>query len=267
MDLKLNSKTAFISGSYRGTGRAIAQTLAREGVQVLIHGFETGQAEPVAQELCDAGMSAGAVTGDLMSDEGADDLLAQAKAAYGGVDILVNNYGTAEAGSWKKSGASDWVAAYEKNVLSAVRLSQRMLPYMKENGWGRIIHLGTIGSTQPAARMPHYYAAKGALATLNVSLAKELANTGITVNLVSPGLIRTAEVEASFRALAEKKGWGEDWSEIARKGMEKFGSSLTGGMPDPQEIADAVAFLASPLAANITATNMRIDGGATALVT
>ena len=118
-------------------------------------------------------------------------------------------YGTAKPGKWASSGTDDWLDMYQQNVLSAARLSKLVIGNMKARGWGRIIQLGTIGSHQPNNIMPHYYAAKGALATMGVSLAKELSNTGITVNTVSPGLIRTAEVEAAYMAKAARLGWGD----------------------------------------------------------
>ena len=118
----------------------------------------------------------------------------------------MNNYGTAAGGTWESAGEAQWLDMYQKNVLSAQRMIQGLLSGMREAGWGRIINLGTVGSTRPNRRMPHYYAAKAALANLTVSLAKEVAGAGITVNLVSPGLILTPEVEASYLERGRKNG-------------------------------------------------------------
>lgn len=266
MDLQLKGKSALVTGANRGTGRVIAQTLAAEGARVVVHGFELADAEAVVDEIRKAGGEAHAVAGDLMSDAGAASVHADAVKAVGPVDILVNNYGTADAGTWTKSETADWIDAYEKNVLSAVRLTRAVTGEMKARGWGRIIMLGTIGSTEPAARMPAYYASKGALATMTISLAKDLSGTGITVNIVSPGLIRTPEVEERFIAQGKAKGWGTTWDEVEPHVLKNFMSNLTGKVTLRQEVADLVAFVASPRAGAMMAMNLRIDGGTTALV-
>ena len=257
MDLELSGRTALVTGSYRGTGLIIARHLAREGARVFVHGLAPGQAEEAVAELA----LGEPVTGDVTTDKGADAVVDAVTSALADkpVDILVNNYGTADAGSWQESGTDDWLDSYQKNVLSAQRMIRGFLPPMRDHGWGRIINLGTVGSTRPNSRMPHYYAAKGALATMTISLAKEVAGSGVRVNLVSPGLILTPEVEAAYTERGQRKGWGTTWDEIEPRVAQDI---PIGRIVRREEVADLVTFLASPLADGIHGQNIRVDGGA-----
>lgn len=259
MDLGLSGKTALVTGSHRGTGAIIAARLLDEGATVLVHGFTQAEAD----RSCETIGGGIAVHGDIATNAGTDVLLANCASAPP-IDILINNYGIAGAGRWDDTDEAAWLDMYQRNVLSAQRLIQRLLPTMRVRGWGRVINLGTVGSTRPAARMPHYYASKGALATLTISLAKEVAGTGITVNLVSPGLIHTAEVEASYLAQGRRNGWGETWAEIEPRVAADI---PIGRIVEREEVADLVAFLASPRADAIHGQNIRIDGGALGVLT
>jgi NAD(P)-dependent dehydrogenase (short-subunit alcohol dehydrogenase family) len=154
---------------------------------------------------------------------------------------------------------------YQQNVLSAVRMIDRFVPGMRERRWGRVIQVATIGAIRPNKRMPHYYASKAAMANLTASLVKELAGTGVTVNTLSPGLIHTPEVEANFRALAQRRGWGDDWTEIEARGVELLMPNPCGRMARREEVADLVAFIASERAGYLNGAHLRIDGGATDL--
>ena len=262
MDLGLRGRVALVSGSHRGTGAGIAEALSREGMAVVVHGFELAAAEAVRDRLAAAGGTAAAVAGSLTDDEGAAQVVADALGHFGRVDVLVNNYGVAEGGDWSTASPDDWVDIYQKNVLSGVRLVQGLVPAMRERGWGRVIWLGTIGGLRPRARMPHYYASKAALPNVALSLAKDLGGSGVTVNLVSPGLIATDEVREFVRRRAEKKGWGDDWDEIQRHALREMTGSASGRIVEVDEVADLVAFLASDRAASINGTQIRIDGGA-----
>jgi 3-oxoacyl-[acyl-carrier protein] reductase len=148
--------------------------------------------------------------------------------------------------------------AYQKNVLSAQRLITGMLPKMAEMPWARIINLGTVGSTSPNARMPGYYAAKGALANMTIGLAKEVAGTNIRVNLVSPGMIHTPEVEQNYMRMAAEKDWGDTWEEVEAHVAKDIPIRR---ISRREEVAGLVAFLCSPMADAIHGQNIRIDGG------
>jgi 3-oxoacyl-[acyl-carrier protein] reductase len=262
VNLGLDARRVLVTGSYRGTGEATARAFAAEGATVFVHGFEAGQAEPVAESIAAAGGSATAVTGDVMNDSGADAVAAA--IGDGGVDVLVNNYGFAAGGHWLEDHAASWTEMYNRNVLTGVRMAQRLVPKMRARGWGRVVFVGTVGSVRPRAVMAGYYAAKTALPSVVLSLAKELAGTGITVNCVSPGILRTAEIESHYLARAAKKGWGDDWAEIERLAVAEVFSA---GSPATRlgltsEVAATIVFLASEQAAYINAVDLRVDGGA-----
>ncbi len=270
MDLQLNGKTALVTGAHRGTGHIIAHHLAAEGARVVLHGFTPEQAQAAVATLRDNATSAGTtvdvhpIAGDINTDAGAQSVLAALDAdATMQPDILVNNYGTADRGNWDDANTEAWLDAYQKNVLSAQRLIRGLLPGMRQRDFGRIINLGTVGSTRPNAIMPHYYAAKGALATLTVGLAKEVAGTGIRVNLVSPGLILTPEVETAYLARGKAKGWGDTWEEVEPHVAKDI---PIGRIVRREEVADLVCFLASPKADALHSQNIRIDGGALDIV-
>jgi 3-oxoacyl-[acyl-carrier protein] reductase len=257
MNLELNGKRILITGSYRGTGAGLARVVAREGAAVWVHGFERDPAEAVAQSIREEGHEAHAVAGDIRTDEGARDVV----DGVGEIDVLVNNYGVAEGGTWE-SPTEDWIDIYQKNVLSGVRLVQALTPGMRERGWGRVIFLSTVGYVRPNSRMPHYYASKTALINMTVSLAKQLAHTGITVNCVSPGIIATEEIREMMRRRAEKNGEPTDWPSLEKK-IARGGdmANPAGIVGDPEDIGHLIAFLASDKARYINAANLRIDGG------
>ncbi|MEM7078801.1 MAG: SDR family oxidoreductase [Pseudomonadota bacterium] len=257
MDLQLKNRTALVTGSYRGTGLIIAQALLAEGANVLVHGLSPGQAEDAVGQL-GGGIP---VTGDITRDDGAQGLVAQCRTHD--VDLLINNYGTASPGNWQDSDAEAWIEDYQKNVLSAQRMVRAFLPGMQSRRFGRIINLGTVGSTRPNSRMPGYYSAKGALATMTVSLAKEVGDSGVRVNLVSPGMILTPEVEAGYMARAAKHGWGDTWEEVEPHVAKDIPIKR---IARREEVAAMVVFLCAPQAAAIHGQNIRIDGGAVDIV-
>jgi 3-oxoacyl-[acyl-carrier protein] reductase len=263
MKVDVDNKVTLVTGSNRNTGEIIAQTLAHSGARVVFHANECDGSAAIAAEAAGTGLS---VEGDIANQEGCGAVLQQLEAQGLAVEILVNNYGTASFARWDTVREEEWLDMYQKNVLSVARLVQALVPSMKDKGWGRIVNLGTVGSHRPGKIMPHYYAAKGALANMGVSLAQDLSNTGITVNTVSPGLIHTPDLEASYRARARKKGMPDDWESVLKNIVEEDFPNPCGRLATRQEVADLVLFLCSNQASFINGQNIRIDGGAIAYV-
>lgn len=257
MNLELAGKSALVTGAHRGTGTIIAHQLAAEGARVWLHGFTASEAETAARTIDNAYP----VSGDITTDAGAAEVINAVKIHP--PSILVNNYGTTVKGDWETLDTQTWLDAYQKNLLSAQRLIQGLVPNMRKSGWGRIINLGTVGSTRPNATMPHYYAAKAALANMTVSLAKTVGRDGVGVNLVSPGLILTPEVEAAYLRRGEREGWGATWKEIEPHIAKEI---PIGRITRREEVADLVCFLASPRTDAIHGQNIRIDGGSVDIV-
>jgi 3-oxoacyl-[acyl-carrier protein] reductase len=267
MDLGLDGKVALVTGSYRGTGAGIARMLAAEGATVLVHGFEPGQGDGTVGAIDAAGGHGRAVTGDIHTDAGTADLVADVRAVASRVDIVVNNYGVAEGSDWDTSGTGSWHGSYDTNVVTAVRVTQPFLPDMRAAGWGRVVFVSTVGATRPGDGIPEYYAAKGALPSMAVSLSKHLAGTGITVNCVSPGIIATAEVVESFTERARREGTPTDWPSVERMILAGRMTNPSGRVATPDDVGRFVAFVVGEPGWHLNGAHLRFDGGAADAVT
>lgn len=266
MKLELDGKRALITGSNVGIGEAIAKTLARESAAVVVHGLEEDKVTHITKKIEKDGGKAFGFVGDLSTDEGAAYIANQAQESLGGVDIFINNAGAYENRGWMDATAKNWAELYNINVLSVVRLVHHIVPQMKKSGWGRIIQIASGEATQPFAAMPDYAATKAAQVNLTVSLSKELAETGITVNTVSPGIIVTETVQEFFQKTAKEQGWGSDWNIIEQNILRDFLPNTVGHLGKPDDVANLVAFLSSPLSKYINGADYRIDGGSTTCI-
>jgi NAD(P)-dependent dehydrogenase (short-subunit alcohol dehydrogenase family) len=235
MDLKLAGKRALVTGSSSGLGKAIAEFLAAEGVTVVVHGRDEPRAKGVAEAIRSARGLAEIAIGDLSTDGGAD-TVASAATAGGGIDILVNNAGAYHHLAWMEATPDRWIETYQSNVVSGVRMTHRLVPGMRERRWGRVIQIGGGLAIQPLA----------ARHNLAVSLARELKGTGVTSNVVAPGAILVESVKKLFVEAAPRFGWGDTWEEIERGCVRDMIPNDVGRLGRPEEIAAAVAYLASP---------------------
>jgi 3-oxoacyl-[acyl-carrier protein] reductase len=263
MDLQLQGKRALVTGSSSGIGTGIAKLLAAEGVSVVVHGRNAERLEQVAADIEKQGGTVASALGDLATDEGADAVARATLDAFGGIDILVNNAGGGsdeEAKSWFQVDLGEWVKTYQKNVIAAGRLIHHFAPAMKERGWGRIIQISSAAGTIPTSAQPDYGPAKAAMVNMSLGLSKALSYTGVTVNTVSPGMIRTPGLEDFLRGFAEKRGWGDD---IGKAGeyISKGTGQTVNLIGEVDDVAYAVAYLASPIADFVNGINIHMDGG------
>jgi len=267
MDLQLEGKRALVTGSSSGIGAGIAVELAREGALVVVHGRNRDRTEAVAQSIRDAGGTATSAVGDLSDDQGADAVATTALAAFDGIDILINNAGGRSGGDgaadWMSASPQDWIDTYQKNTVATLRMIHHFAPAMKARGWGRLIQLSSSAANSPSSAVPHYAASKAAIINLTVGLSKAFANTGVTANTVSPGMIATPSVDEWFDQIAAEKGWtGPDAATRAEAwAMENIVHQTVGRVGRTRDIATMTAFLCSPLADFINGANFRCDGG------
>ncbi|MCX5414516.1 SDR family NAD(P)-dependent oxidoreductase [Streptomyces sp. NBC_00059] len=261
MNLQLEGKRALVTGSSSGLGKEIAELLAAEGASVVVHGRDEGRAEAVAKGIREAGGSASVTIGDLGTDVGADEAVAAALAA-GPVDILVNNAGVYDpAADWWGTSSEQWADIHNINVISAVRMIRRLVPGMRERGWGRVIQISSVTGRLPQASQPHYAASNAARDNLAASLARELAHTGVTSNAVAAGGILVPATEEMLTALGREKGWGDTWEEIEPHAVGNLAPNDTGRIGRVGDYARLVTYLAGPGAGYINGTTLRVDGG------
>jgi NAD(P)-dependent dehydrogenase (short-subunit alcohol dehydrogenase family) len=257
MRLDLGGKTALVTGSTQGIGAAIAAGLASAGARVVVNGRSAGSVEAAIKsmqtQVPDAEFVPGA--GDVTTDEG----VAQVLGAAGTIDVLVNNLGIFGAQEALAITDDEWRRYFEVNVLAAVRLIRACLPSMAERGWGRILNIASDSAVVIPAEMIHYGVSKTALLAVSRGFAKQAAGTGVTVNSVIAGPTHTGGVEEFVYQLVDR---ALPWDEAQREFMRLHRpQSLLQRLIEPEEIANMVVYLSSPLASATTGGAVRVDGG------
>jgi NAD(P)-dependent dehydrogenase (short-subunit alcohol dehydrogenase family) len=257
MDLQLNGKTALITGSTGGIGLAIARKLAVEGAKVTIAGRAQAKLDQAVENIRAAGGAhVSGVLADPATAEGAATLL----KATPFVDILVNNLGIYEIKNFVDISDEDWRRYFEVNVLSGARLARAYFPGMLQKNSGRIIFISSESGFVTPGLMIHYGMTKTAQLAISRGLAEMTKGTKVTVNSVLPGPTRSEGIVDFLKSLASDPEAPPDRieAEFFAKGRP---SSLLQRMIEPEEIADLVAYVASPLSSATNGAALRVDGG------
>jgi len=258
MDLQLQGKRALVTGSTAGIGLAIARGLAREGAGVIINGRTAKRVDQAIAALKRAGIS-GKVEG-LAADLGTAGGTRTAIERFPEVDILVNNLGIFEVKLFEDIPDADWLRFFEVNILSGVRLSRHYLPGMKKRNWGRIVFISSESAIQIPAEMIHYGVTKTAQLAIARGLAETTAGTNVTVNSVLPGPTASEGVNTFVEELArDQKTTRQEVEKQFFQNMRP--TSLLKRMAEPEEVANLVTFVCSPLSSATNGAALRADGG------
>jgi NAD(P)-dependent dehydrogenase (short-subunit alcohol dehydrogenase family) len=254
----LAGRVAVVTGASKGIGRAIARELAGQGAHLVVNARGREALDAVAAELRDRGCAVEPVAADVATPDGAAAIVDAARARFGRIDVLVNNAGKGSPKPILEQTDADWHASLELNLMSAVRLSLRVVPMMRAQSGGRIINISSRVGRQPDPYFAPYAAAKAALINFTKSLANAFSKDGVLVNCVVPGLIRTEAVEEAAAKSAAATGKTVD---------EVFAATLAkrpipvGRLGEPEDVAGLVVFLAGPRASWITGSTFTVDGG------
>jgi 3-oxoacyl-[acyl-carrier protein] reductase len=257
MDLGLQDKVALVAASSRGLGKAAAWALVQEGCDVVITARGQETLDRTADELRAAtGRQVLAIPADVSVMADIERLTDAALSAFERVDILVNNAGGPRPGVFTDMADEDWLAAIDLNLMSAIRLTERLLPGMRQRGWGRIINITSLSVKQPLPNLILSNTARAGVVAMAKTLAGQVAAEGITVNNVCPGYTFTDRV----RDITETRAKEEDRS--AQSIVEEMAQDIPARrLGQPEELAALIAFLASQRAAYITGTTIQCDGG------
>jgi len=256
MDGTLAGKRALVCGSSQGIGRAAAEALAGAGAMVTLLARNRAALEAVRAGL--TGIGHEVLVADFNAPETARDAVAAHLTERGPLHILVNNAGGPPGGPLHAADPDAFLTAFRQHLLVAQLLVQLVVPGMRESGYGRIINVISTSVKEPIANLGVSNTTRGAVASWAKTLAGELGRHGITVNNVLPGYTRTARLDRLFAAQADRLG--RSVAEVEAAAQANVPMARIG---EPEEVAAAISFLASPLAGYISGINLPVDGGRT----
>lgn len=258
MDLRLDGRTALITGGSRGLGRAMAETFAAAGasVAVVARDLDALSDTLTALQAANPGAAHTAISADVRQASEVARAHAEAVAACGQIDILVNNSGTSNARPFLDISDDDWQDDLDLKLFSAVRLCRLCIPHMRSQGWGRIINSLNVGAKAAGAQTCPTSASRAAGLAMTKALASEFAPDGVLVNALITGLLVTHQWQTRWEREGHDTTFEEYTAEVGKR-------IPAGRMGDPQEFANLALFLASDAASYVTGAAINIDGGLT----
>jgi len=256
MNLGISGRTALVHGAGGGLGRAIAIALAQEGVTVAIADINAANASETAAEIVTAGGKAEPICWDLADLAGVDGHFRTIEARLGPVDILVNNTGGPPPTLAAGQSIETWSDFFRSMVLSVLAITDRALPGMRQRRWGRIITSTSSGVVSPIPNLAISNTLRISLLGWSKTLAGEVANQGVTANIIVPGRIATRRTLFLDEQVAQRRG--QALSDVEAEALRMIPAGRYG---EPREYGDTVAFLASERAGYITGSVIRVDGG------
>lgn len=257
MDLGLSGKVALVLASTKGLGQAMAISLAKEGAKVAVTGRDQKDLEDTVAQIKSLGGQAFAMSWDLYDLSVIDRNIGIVEKTLGPIDILVNNTGGPPPTTAANQPAELWQQNFSNLVLSIIKITDRVLPGMRERHWGRVITSTSSGMVAPIPNLAISNAMRASLMGWSKTLAAEVAKDGVTVNIILPGRIATARLKQLDQAKADREG--KTYEEVSQAGLNTIPMGRYG---DPAEYGDVAAFLVSRQASYITGSMIRVDGGA-----
>jgi 3-oxoacyl-[acyl-carrier protein] reductase len=257
MDMGLAGRACAVTGASRGIGRETAIQLCAEGASVLLIARGADELERAA-EAC-AGATA-TLALDVTEPDAGERVLAAAADAFGKLDVLVNNAGTARQRDLDDVPDEDWQSAWEINVMAPLRLMRATTPPMVERGWGRVVNVASSSGKRPSARMPEYSVAKAAELSLSRLYADRLAGDGVLVNAICPGPAKSELWMGEGGLLDQAQAGGGHATREEALAAAGSGRPI-GRLAEVEEIAAAIVFLASERASYVAGSAWSVDGG------
>jgi 3-hydroxybutyrate dehydrogenase len=251
----LKGKTALVTGSTSGIGLGIAISLARQGANILLNGF--GDHGPAQAQIEALGVQVGYHGADMSKPAEIAEMMAAAKARFGGVDVLVNNAGIQHVADVENFPPEKWDAIIAINLSSAFHTTRLALPAMKAAGWGRIINVASVHGLVASAQKSAYVAAKHGLVGFTKTVALETARSGVTANAICPGWVLTPLVQKQIDDRAAKEGIAV--AQATTEMLQEKEPSLR--FTTPEQLGDLAVFFCSAAGDNITGVAWNMDGG------